>query len=108
MESHCCLALTGSMRLPGIMAVEMHSAQTVACASHSLKFKFRKRLVLEPASVVEMLPIGFGYDLPGDAPERIRAGIIPFVRRAYPELEEPVSRWLTDRPPGSDSPSTGT
>jgi len=178
-ESHCCLALTESMRLPGVMVPEMHNAQTMAYASYALKFRYRKRLVLEPMSVVQMVPVGFGYDLPwlchsymridwlrgsyrrlekvigkgpgtdlnlslawhahhfkylllsmlegnrltrqdqllesevpedirgydhdlpAEADERIRSGIMPYVRQACPELEEPVSRWLKNQPPNS-------
>lgn len=63
-ESHCCLALTESLRLPGVLEEAMHNAHTTAYASYMLKFKYGKRLVLEPSSVVSMAPICFGYDLP--------------------------------------------
>ncbi len=63
-ESHCCLALTDSLRLPRVLVEKMHNAQTTAYASYRLKFKHGKRLVLEPSAVVSIVPIGFGYDLP--------------------------------------------
>ena len=47
-ESHCCLALTESLRLPGILEEAMHNAHTTAYASYKLKFQHGKRLVLEP------------------------------------------------------------
>ncbi len=63
-ESHCSLIQTECLHLPGVFVEEMHNAQTVAYASYCLKFNHGKRLVLEPSSVVSIVPIGFGYDLP--------------------------------------------
>ena len=63
-ESHCCLVSTDDLRLPGVLEEGMANAHTACYASYKLKKTFGKRLVLEPAAVVSLVPIGFGYDLP--------------------------------------------
>jgi hypothetical protein len=63
-ESHCCLVSTDDLRLPGVLEEGMANAHTTCYASYKLKTIFGKRLVLEPAAVVSLVPIGFGYDLP--------------------------------------------
>ena len=63
-ESHCCLASADDLRLPGVLEEGMANAHTTCYASYRLKHVFGKRLVLEPAAVVSLVPIGFGYDLP--------------------------------------------
>ena len=63
-ESHCCLASTDDLRLPGVLEEGMANAHTTCYATYKLKHTFGKRLVLEPTAVVSLVPIGFGYDLP--------------------------------------------
>lgn len=63
-ESHCCLAVTDDLRMPGVLEPGMHNAHTTCYASYKLKHDFGKRLVLEPKAVASIVPIGFGYDLP--------------------------------------------
>lgn len=63
-ESHCCLASTEDMRLPGVLEEQMHNAHTTCFASYMLKHAFGRSLILEPAAVASIVPIGFGYDLP--------------------------------------------
>lgn len=73
-ESHCCLALTQSMKEGGILNPKMRNAQTIASASYILKFRKKKQLVLDPSAVVSIVPIGFGYDLPWIANSYMKLG----------------------------------
>jgi hypothetical protein len=63
-ESHCVLASTADLRLSGALEERMHNAHTTCFASYQLRHTFGRRLILEPAAVAAIVPIGFGYDLP--------------------------------------------
>lgn len=63
-ESHCCLARTECLLRPDVMKEAMHNAQTLCYAAYLLKQRDGERIVIEPCSVVSLLPISFGYDIP--------------------------------------------
>jgi hypothetical protein len=63
-ESHCCLARTDCLRLPGVLEEDLHNAHTLCWAGYRLERHYGRRLLLEPSAVAAILPIGFGYDLP--------------------------------------------
>ena len=88
------------MRLPGVMVAEMHNAQTMAYASYLLKTRYKKRLVLEPSSVVQIVPIGFGYDLPWLCRSYMR---LDWLFGSYSRLEKLMGKgpnnWLQEETP---------
>lgn len=63
-ESHCCLATTEALRLPGVLEPAMHNTHTMCYASYKLKRDYGRRHRLEPSAIASIVPIGFGYDLP--------------------------------------------
>ncbi len=63
-ESHCCLARSEALRLPGVLEPAMHSAHTMCYAGFKLKRDYGRRVMFEPSAVASIVPIGFGYDLP--------------------------------------------
>lgn len=62
-ESHCCLAETAAVRLPGVLREDMHNAQTLCYAAYLLGRRFGRRTVIEPRAVTSIVPISFGYDV---------------------------------------------
>lgn len=93
-ESHCCLAVTQDLRLVGVLDERMHNAHTTCYASYTLKTAHGKRLILEPAAVASIVPIGFGYDLPWMCRSYLRPDL---VEGSYRILEG-----LLGRGPGTD------
>ncbi len=65
-ESHCCLMRTQAFtgRIDELFIEEMHNAHTVAVASYLLKTRHGAKMLVDPDSIVSILPIGFGYDIP--------------------------------------------
>ncbi len=63
-ESHCCLARTDSLRIPGVLLEGMHNAHTMCYAGHELRRRHGRRVVFEPAAVATIVPMACGYDLP--------------------------------------------
>lgn len=94
-ESHCCLAATEDLRLPGVLDERMHNAHTTCAAAYRLKTSFGRKIVVEPTSVVAIAPIGFGYDLPWMCRSYLRPDLL---REAYRRLEA-----LMGTGPGTDA-----
>jgi hypothetical protein len=97
-ESHCCLALTDALRLPGVLEPAMHNAFTTCYASYKLKQDYGRRIVFEPSAVASIVPIGFGYDLPWMCLEYLRRDRLEQTYRHFQALLGPGL--ATDRSAG--------
>jgi hypothetical protein len=65
-ESHCCLLRTAAFkgRIPEVFLEELHNSFSLAVSTHILKTTFNCRMVIDPETIVSILPIAFGYDIP--------------------------------------------
>ncbi len=65
-ESHCCLVATDAFRqiIPSIFPETMHNSHTLGFGTYLLKTDHGSKMIVEPAALVSILPIGFGYDIP--------------------------------------------
>jgi hypothetical protein len=88
-ESHCCLVGTDDLRLPGVLEPNMHNAHTACYASYTLKHAYGRSLILEPAAVVGILPIAFGYDLPWMCHSYMRRDLLADSYRLLEQLIGP-------------------
>jgi hypothetical protein len=65
-ESHCCLVATDCFKgaLEHVFPEDMHNSHTLGLGTYLMKTERGRRMIIEPQSMVSILPIGFGFDIP--------------------------------------------